>query len=405
MSILLLIIIYLIFISLGVPDPFISSCWPTISQAFEVSKDAQGIITIIASLCTILSSFFTVKLNKLLKPLGTVIISIALTCGGIFMCAYANSFLMMCLACIPLGLGAGAIDATLNNYVAVNYKSIHLNWLHAFWGVGTIISPLIIGGFLSNPDGWRTAGLVLGIIQGVILVITACSSPVWLKVDKDFKLREKEKETENKTEEKTIGFFKTFKLRGVILAIIGFFCYCVVEQTCYIWYSSMLVFELNVSEDLAATWVSLFFIGLVVGRFLAGFVSLKISDKNMIRIGEGITLVGIILLMFTFNIYIMPVAVCLIGFGCAPIYPAIIHDTPNRFTKEYSASVMAVQVGCAYMSNITIVPLFGVVGDKTSFLALPYVLLFFTIIMIVANELVIVRTKDKTKLLTKLNKK
>jgi fucose permease len=315
-----------------------------------------------------------------------------------FMMAYSTSFLMMCFACIPFGLGAGAIDTTLNNYVAVNYKAIHLNWLHAFWGVGTIISPLIIGGFLSNPDGWRTAGLTLGIIQAVILVITFCSAPVWFKVDKIFNLRNKDNNSQE-VEEKTLGFFKTFKIKGIIFAIIGFFCYCVVEQTCYIWFSSMLVFDMNVDESLAATWVSLFFIGLVIGRFISGLVSLKIGDKNMIRIGEGITLIGIIFLTFKFNVYFMPAAVFIIGFGCAPIYPAIIHDTPSRFTVKYSASVMAVQVGCAYLSNVTIVPLFGVIGEKTTFLSLPYVLLAIFILMVITNELTTIFTKDKTKLL------
>lgn len=394
MSILLLVVIYIIFISLGVPDPFLGSCWPSISETFSLSKDAQGILTILLSIFTILSSFFTIKLNQWLKPFGTVSISIALTIGGMLMMAYSNSFIMMCFACIPFGLGAGAIDTTLNNYVAVNYKAIHLNWLHAFRGVGTIVSPLIIAGFLTDPEGWRTAGLILAIIQGVILAITLASAPVWLKMEKEFS-----RNSQNTQEEqKNLGFFKTFRIKGVIFAIIGFFCYCALEQTAYIWFTSMLVFDLHVNETLAANWLSIFFIGLVVGRLLSGFISLKISDKNMIRIGETITLIGIILLCLNFSISIMPVAIGIIGFGCAPIYPAIIHDTPNRFTPKFSASVMAVQVGCAYISNVTIVPLFGVIGEQTTFLSLPYVLLAILVLMVITNEIVIIKTKDKTKL-------
>lgn len=401
MSILLLIFIYLIFISLGVPDPFVGSCWPAISATFDLAKDAQGILTILLSVFTILSSFCTTKINRILKPFGTVAISIGLTIAGMFMMAYSTSFLMMCFACIPFGLGAGAIDTTLNNYVAVNYKAIHLNWLHAFWGVGTIISPLITAGFLTNPEGWRTAGMILGIIQAVILVITLASAPVWFKMEKELSRGS----TQENIEEKPLGFFKTFKIRGIIFAIIGFFCYCALEQTAYIWFTSMLVFNMNIAEDLAANWLSLFFVGLVVGRLLSGVVSLKISDKNMIRIGEGILLVGIILFMLTFEPIIMPIAICLIGFGCAPIYPAIIHDTPNRFTVKYSASVMAVQVGCAYLSNVTIVPLFGVIGEKTTFLSLPYVLLAILILMVITNELTTIFTKDKTKLLIEKHEK
>lgn len=402
MSILLLVVIYFIFISLGVPDPFLGSCWPSISTTLNLAKDAQGILTILLSIFTILSSFCTAKINRLLKPFGTVTISIALTVAGMLMMTYSNSFLMMCFACIPFGLGAGAIDTTLNNYVAVNYKAIHLNWLHAFWGIGTIISPLITAGFLTNPEGWRTAGLILAIIQASILVITLASAPVWFKMDKEF---ERNATNNNSKEDKPIGFFKTFKIRGVIFAILGFFCYCALEQTAYIRFTSMAVFDMKIAEQVAANWLSLFFVGLVVGRLLSGVVSLKISDKNMIRIGEGITLIGIILLMFTFEPQIMPVALCIIGFGCAPIYPAIIHDTPNRFTVKYSASVMAVQVGCAYLSNVTIVPLFGVIGDKTTFLSLPYVLIAILILMVVANELTTKLTKDKTKLLIERHEK
>lgn len=399
MSIFLLVIIYLIFISLGIPDPYISSCWPSICQSFEISSDMQGIIIIIISVFTILSSFFTAFLNKHLKIFGTIVLSIGLTVAGIFCMAYSSNFILLCLSCVPLGLGAGAIDATLNNYVAINYKAIHLNFLHAFWGVGTFISPLIIGSFLTetNNDSWRTAGLVLGIIQVCILIVTICTCPVWFKMDKEFQRKTKdEKSNEN---EKSLGFFKTFKLKGVLLAIIGFFCYCAIEQTAYQWYATMLVLNLEVEDNLASNRLSLFFIGMVVGRFISGFVSLKIKDKNLIRIGEGILLVGLILLTFTFNIYIMPVAICLIGLGCAPIYPAIVHDTPNRFTPKYSASVMSVQIGCAYLSNVTISPLFGVLGENTTYLALPYVLIGLFIIMVLCNEFVLIRTKNKDELL------
>lgn len=417
MTIFLLIIIYLVFISLGLPDSVIGSSWPSIASTFNVGEDYQGILTIIISLCTVISTFLSVPLNKKINTKWIVISSIGLTCIGIVCMSYSSNFLLMCLSAIPFGLGAGAIDSTLNNYVALHYKALHMNFLHAFWGVGTICSPFIISYFLTtSSEGWRTALLVLAGIQVSIFLITFSTVFVWKKAESIFESRKlNTKEENNKI---SLGFFKSFKIKGIIWTIIAFFCYCGLETTIGSWFSSMMSYTyLNVDNSLSSQWVAYFYIGITCSRLLFGLLSLKITDQNRIRIGEGIILLGVILLMlnkfgYEINYYLMPISVLLIGFGCGPIYPAIIHATPDRFTEELSLNVMSLQIGCAYISNVTISPLFGVLAkninlNNTSnylngFLILPYVILGLLIILIVGNELVLIRTKDKTKLLDKI---
>lgn len=393
MSILLLLVIYLVFISLGLPDSLIGSTWPAISKTLEISEDLQGILTASISVCTIISAFLTPKLLPKLKEKGIVLISILLTAVGLILVSFSQNFYLLILSCIPLGIGAGAIDTTLNNYVAINYKSIHLNWLHAFWGVGASISPFICAIFLTNLNGWRNAALVLAIIQSSIWFISLLSIPLWkiCELKRDSNINKEEKKEK-------ISFLKTIKYPGVLYSIIAFFAYIAIESTSQQWFSSMVVFDMGVKESLASSWTSLFFIGITVGRLLSGLISLKINDKNMIRIGESVLFIGIILLTFKFNVYIMPAAIFLIGFGCAPIYPSIIHATPTRFGEKMSPFVMAIQVGCAYIANITVSPLFGVIGKATTFLILPYVLLFILIILVLGNELVLIRiNKEKKK--------
>lgn len=393
MSTLLLLVIYLVFISLGLPDSLIGSTWPAISKTLEISEDLQGILTASISVCTIISAFLTPKLLPKIKEKGIVLISILLTAVGLILISFSQNFYLLILSCIPLGIGAGAIDTTLNNYVAINYKSIHLNWLHAFRGIGASISPFICAIFLTDLNGWRNAALVLAIIQFSIWFISLLSVPLWkiCELKRDSNINKEEKKEK-------ISFLKTIKYPGILYSIIAFFAYTAIESTSQQWFSSMVVFNMGVNESLASSWTSLFFIGITVGRLLSGLISLKINDKNMIRIGESVLFIGITLLTFKFNVHIMPAAIFLIGFGCAPIYPSIIHATPTRFGEKMSPFAMAIQVGCAYIANITVSPLFGVIGKATTFLILPYVLLFILIILVLGNEFVLIRiNKEKKK--------
>ena len=401
MSVLLLIVIYLIFISLGLPDSLIGSAWPSLSQSLEISNALQGVLSIIVSLCTILSSFLTMKLIALLKEKGVIIISISLTVIGLLIFSYAPNFIVLCIGAIPLGLGAGAIDTTLNNYVAIHYKAIHLNWLHAFWGVGATLSPFLVSFFLTDLNGWRKGAICLACIQAVILLVTICTVKVWKVVELNFD----KKEVNEEVEVKKVGFFNSFRIRGVAFALISFASYIALESLTGNWFSSMMVFGFNVEESVATRWTSSFYLGMMIGRFLSGILSLKIKDKNMIRIGEGLVLIGLILMMCNFYMPLMPIGLVLVGLGCAPIYPAIIHSTPERFTKELSPNVMSIQIGFSYFSTLIISPLYGVVAKYTSFAYLPYYVLFFLVFLMIGNEFTLHLVKDKSKLLDKVNKK
>lgn len=401
MKIALLIVIYLIFISLGLPDSFIGSCWPTISEYFKISRDFQGIFSLIVSFFTIASSFLTIKLTKYLKNYGVIAISIGLTISGLIIIGFSDNYYLLLLAAIPLGFGGGAIDSILNSYVSLHYKAIHLNFLHAFWGIGAFISPLIIGSFIVDPSGFKDAAFVLSIIQTTILIITLSTLVLWVKVDKIYNI-DSRNTTNSENNKENIGFFNTFKLRGVIFACITFFSYIAIESLAYSWFTSLCVFGMNIDNDIASKYLSLFYIAISLGRVISGLLSIKIKDKNLIRIGEGILLIGIILLTFKFNFVFMPIALFIIGLGCGPIYPSIVHSTVDKFTSKYSSAVMSIQIGFAYMANISVAPLFGILGNATTFLILPYIMLIFFIILVSGNEIVLKLTKDKSKLDKKL---
>ena len=401
MKIALLIVIYLIFISLGLPDSFIGSCWPTISEYFKISRDFQGIFSLIVSFFTIASSFLTIKLTKYLKNYGVIAISIGLTISGLIIIGFSDNYYLLLLAAIPLGFGGGAIDSILNSYVSLHYKAIHLNFLHAFWGIGAFISPLIIGSFIVDPRGFKDAAFVLSIIQTTILIITLSTLVLWVKVDKIYNI-DSRNTTNSENNKENIGFFNTFKLRGVIFACITFFSYIAIESLAYSWFTSLFVFWMNIYNDIASKYLSLFYIAISLGRVISGLLSIKIKDKNLIRIGEGILLIGIILLTFKFNFVFMPIALFIIGLGCGPIYPSIVHSTVDKFTSKYSSAVMSIQIGFAYMANISVAPLFGILGNATTFLILPYIMLIFFVILVSGNEIVLKLTKDKSKLDKKL---
>ena len=401
MKIALLIVIYLIFISLGLPDSFIGSCWPTISEYFKISRDFQGIFSLIVSFFTIASSFLTIKLTKYLKNYGVIAISIGLTISGLIIIGFSDNYYLLLLAAIPLGFGGGAIDSILNSYVSLHYKAIHLNFLHAFWGIGAFISPLIIGSFIVDPRGFKDAAFVLSIIQTTILIITLSTLVLWVKVDKIYNI-DSRNTTNSENNKENIGFFNTFKLRGVIFACITFFSYIAIESLAYSWFTSLCAFGMNIDNDIASKYLSLFYIAISLGRVISGLLSIKIKDKNLIRIGEGILLIGIILLTFKFNFVFMPIALFIIGLGCGPIYPSIVHSTVDKFTSKYSSAVMSIQIGFAYMANISVAPLFGILGNATTFLILPYIMLIFFIILVSGNEIVLKLTKDKSKLDKKL---
>lgn len=371
MYIFLLILIYIAFISLGLPDSLLGSAWPVMHNELNVPISYMGIITMTISGGTIISSLLS---NKLTTKFGTRIVTVAsvfLTVVAIFGFSFSNSFWMLIMFAIPYGLGAGAIDAALNNYVALHYKAKHMAWLHSFWGVGTIVSPFAMGYALST-SSWNNGYRIVGFIQLGIALLLLFTLPVW-----------KVNETPSREEKRNVSIVQAIKIKGVPFLLLGFFAYCALEQTAMQWASTYFVEAKGLTEDKAATFASLIFIGITCGRFVSGFVTDKLGDKKMILIGSSILCVGLAILFLPIESYIATiVAFVIIGFGCGPIYPCIIHSTPYNFGEENSGAIIGIQMASAYIGSTFMPPLFGLIGNSISFKILPIYLFFFLALLV-----------------------
>lgn len=374
----LLIIIYVSFISLGLPDSVLGSAWPLIHQSLNVPTSYAGIATMIVAGGTIISSFFS---SKLIQKLGTgriVAISVAMTAAGLLGISVVPSFIWICILGVPLGLGAGAVDSALNNFVALHYKAKHMNWLHCFWGIGATTGPFIMSIFLLSDNGWRKGYATIGIIQTVLVICLIVSLPLWKKFETS---RNQEEDIKSETK-----FGTLLRLPGAKPALVGFFCYCSMELTTGLWGSSYLVIYKGLQPERAAKWVSLFYLGITVGRFLAGFLAIKLDNRKMIRIGEIICTFGAVLLLIPVSIYFQMAGLMFIGLGCAPIYPAMLHETPNRFGKEVSQGIMGIQMAVAYVGSTFMPPVFGFLANAAGFEILPFFLLAIIIVMSMVTE-------------------
>ena len=371
----MLALIYLAFISLGLPDSLLGSGWPVMHADMGVATSYMGIVTMIISGGTIVSSLFSDKLTRKLSTKVVTVISVFLTVVALFGFSFSTKFWMLLVFAVPYGLGAGAIDAALNNYVAVHYKAKHMSWLHCFWGVGTIISPFIMGYALKNLT-WNSGYRIVGTIQLAICIILLVTLPVW-KVNK----------TEDVQQQKEVGLISALKIKGVPFLLIGFFAYCSAEATAMQWASTYFVKVKGISTELAAKLASLFYIGITLGRFISGFVTEKIGDRKMIIIGACVVLLGIIVLIIPAKSYIVAIAAfVVIGFGCAPIYPCIIHSTPGNFGAENSGAIIGIQMASAYVGSTFMPPLFGLMSNSLGYEIMPFFLLFFLILMIIMTE-------------------
>lgn len=386
---LLLALIYLAFISLGLPDSLLGSGWPVMHLELGVSVSYMGIVSMTISGGTIVSSLFSDKLTRKIGTRYVTVISVFLTVAALFGFSFSTEFWMLLFFAIPYGFGAGAIDAALNNYIALHYKAGHMSWLHCFWGVGTIISPFIMGYAVTNTvwnDGYR----IVGYIQLGIALLLVATLPVW-KVNNST-------ETE---QSKTVGPVKALKISGVPFILIGFFAYCAAEATAMGWASTYFVTVKGVSEDNAAMLGSLFYIGMTVGRFLSGFVTGRLGDRRMIVIGTCIAVVGIVCLFIPTNSFALAVASFLIiGLGCAPIYPCVVHSTPNNFGAENSGSIIGIQMASAYVGTTFMPPLFGIIGKAVGFQIMPIYLIFFVALMIIMTEIAFRKAKKRRSLMS-----
>lgn len=374
----LLVIIYIAFISLGLPDAILGSAWTMIYEDLNVPISYAGLVTMIITGGTIISSFFS---GKMIKKFGTwkvTTFSVFLTAMGLLGVYFTPSFIWICLLAVPLGLGAGAVDSALNNFVANHYEAKHMNWLHCFWGIGATSGPFIMSFYLLKENGWRSGYATIGIIQSILVVCLLLSLPLWRKFEDS---KEEEKKGSTSINVKTL-----LKLPGAKPTLIAFLCYCGIELTTGLWASSFLVFNSGLSAGLAAKWVSLYYLGITVGRFLAGFLSMKLNNKQMIRVGQLICLLGAVLLMIPFSNNFKLVGLILIGLGCAPIYPAMLHETPNKFGKDLSQETMGIQMATAYLGSTIVPPLFGMLSKFSGFGILPGFLLIFIVVMLLSTE-------------------
>ena len=374
---LLLALIYLAFISLGLPDSLLGAGWPTMYGELGVPVSYMGIVSMVISGGTIVSSLMSDRLTRKFGARVVTVVSVFLTAGALFGFSFSDRFWMLILFSVPYGLGAGAIDAALNNYIALHYSARHMSWLHCFWGVGAIVSPFIMSYALTSST-WNDGCRIVGYIQLGIAALLLVTLPVW-------KINSKKTDV---VEQKNIGLLGALKIKGVPFILIGFFAYCAAEATAMQWASTYFVEVKHISEAQAAQFASLFYIGITAGRFLSGFVSAKIGDRRMIIIGASVLTLGIILLVIPVTAAELSLAgFVIIGLGCAPIYPSIIHSTPANFGAENSGAIIGIQMACAYVGSTFMPPLFGLIGSATDFAILPLYLIVFVVLMLVMTEL------------------
>lgn len=371
----LLALIYLAFISLGLPDSLLGAGWPVMHTELGVSVSFMGIISMVISGGTIVSSLLSDKLTHKFGTRAVTLTSVLLTVAALFGFSFSGSFSMLIIFAVPYGLGAGAIDAALNNYVALHYKAKHMSWLHCFWGVGAIISPFIMSFALKNLN-WNSGYRIVGFIQLAIALLLLVTLPVW-KINK----------TESIADTKRVGLTAALKIKGVPFLLIGFFAYCAAEATAMYWASTYFTEVKGISGDRAASFAALFYIGITLGRFASGFITERLGDRRMILLGTGILACGIMILLIPVQSYMTAFAAFLvIGFGCAPIYPCIIHSTPANFGAENSGAIIGIQMASAYVGSTFIPPLFGLFGNAVGFSVMPVYLLAFFALMIIMTE-------------------
>lgn len=383
---LLLAIIYLAFISLGLPDALLGAAWPSMYPQFDVPVSYAGIISMIIALGTVVSSLQSDRLTKKLGTGKVTALSVLMTAMALLGFATSHSFGMLCLWAIPYGLGAGSVDASLNNYVALHYESRHMSWLHCMWGVGASAGPYIMGYALTAGWGWNSGYHIIAVLQIVLTAILLCSLPLW-------KQRPAEVLQDGKVQNvKALSIREVLQLAGAREILVCFFCYCALEQTTGLWASSYLTLHKGVSADTAASFASMFYLGITVGRALSGFLTMKLNDVQMIRLGEVIIGIGVLVMLLPFGQSLSLTGLILIGLGCAPVYPCVIHSTPAHFGADKSQAIIGIQMACAYVGTCLMPPVFGLIANHITVALLPVYLLIILVLMVIMHELLCKKT-------------
>lgn len=379
---ILLAIIYMAFISLGLPDAVLGSAWPTMYPEFNVPISYAGIISMIIAFGTIVSSLQSDRLTKKLGAGLVTAISVGLTALALLGFSMSHAFLPLCLWAIPYGLGAGSVDAALNNYVALHYESRHMSWLHCMWGVGASLGPYIMGYALTSQNNWNIGYTYIFYLQAALTIMLFLSLPLWKR-----RIQPNEHTsstaTSKDTSSKALTLKEIFCIPGAPQVLLMFFCYCAIEQTAGLWASSYLVLERNISAEQATSWASLYFIGITIGRAISGFVTMKLNDSQMIHLGEGIIAVGLLIMLIPIHSTFALIGLIVIGLGCAPIYPCVIHSTPANFGAENSQALTGVQMASAYVGTLIMPPLFGLVANYVTIALYPFYLFALLITMYV----------------------
>lgn len=376
---LLLALIYVSFISLGLPDSLLGSAWPQMQESLGVSLSLGGVISFLITASTILSSLMSHRVIQRFGTGGVTMCSVAMTALALLGFSLSDSFLVLCLWAIPYGLGAGSVDAALNNFVALHCKAKHMSWLHCFWGIGATGGPYIMGLCLSRGMGWQAGYRTISFLQMALTLILLLSLPLWKKQEQPLSGGET-------VRPQTPQWGKLLKRPGVKAALTAFFFYSALELTTGLWGSSYMVAVRGISPETAAKWISLFYLGITAGRFFSGFLTLRFSDDTMVRLGEGTAIVGIILLLLPLHNLFLCVGLILTGLGCAPIYPSLLHATPQRFGKSLSQSLMGTQMAISYLGSTTMPPVSGFLSEKISMGLYPVLLLVFVLCMTILTE-------------------
>lgn len=383
----LLVVIYVVFISLGLPDSLFGVAWPVVHIDFGINENFASFYSIITGICTGGVSFIA---GKLIRKFGTAVVtfvSTLLTAFGLICMSFAPNIVVMMIGAVILGYGAGVIDTGLNNFVSLHYEARHMNWLHAFWGVGVTISPLIMSVFLDGETGsWRNGYRVIALLQLAIAGVIAIALKKWRKVESNSEFTDETQEASDKT------LFQLLKIKGVITSILSQGLYCSMEFLVGTWGASFLVNVYALAPDEAAKWVSLYYGGIMLGRIISGFISIKASDNTMIRGGIAVAFLGIILLVLPLG-EISFFGLLLIGIGFGPIFPSVLHSVPDRFGSKYSADITGFHMGGAYSIGFAVQLIFGFVATATTFTITPFVLLALCVGLFAANEITIKKLK------------
>ena len=376
--IFLLAIIYLSFISLGLPDALLGAAWPNMYPEFQVPVSYAGMISMIIAFGTIISSLQSDRLTKRFGTGKVTAVSVGITALALWGFSISHSFILLCLWAIPYGLGAGSVDASLNNYVALHYSSKHMSWLHCMWGIGATLGPYIMGAVLTGGATWNTGYRIISVLQIALTAVLVFSLPKW---------NGQNTSSGETIHEKALSLKEILVIPGAKAVMLCFFCYCAIESTTMLWASSYLHLAKGVDAKTAASFAGMFCIGITIGRGINGFIAMKLKDRQMIRMGQAIILTGIIVMILPFGKTVSLIGFSLVGLGCAPVYPCIIHSTPLHFGAERSQAIIGVQMASAYVGTCLMPPLFGLIANHISIRLLPVYLLLLLALMVYMHEL------------------